>query len=103
MRSLTVGLAALCACGGSVSETLVPTPFEATTLATPTALQAPPSFADARRGGVLPPPPPPSEAPTLATPTALQAAPSFADERGGGVFLDVAGRPVRVRIDGSAY
>jgi len=70
MRSLIVGLAALCACGGSVSETLVPTPFEVT---------------------------------TLSTPMALQAAPSFADERGGGVFLDVAGRPVRVRIDGSAY
>lgn len=70
MRSLPVGLAALCACGGNVSETLVPTPFDVT---------------------------------TVSTPTALQAAPSFADERGGGVFLDVSGRPVRVRIDGSAY
>ncbi len=71
MRSLSVWLAlALCACGGSVSETLVPTPFDVT---------------------------------TLSTPMALQAVPSFADERGGGVFLDVSGRPVRVRIDGSAY
>lgn len=60
----------LCACGGSVSETLVPKAFDAT---------------------------------AVTTPMALQAAPSFADERGGGVFLDVAGRPVRLRIDGSSY
>lgn len=70
MRALLPGLVALLACGGSVSETLVPTPFDAT---------------------------------SITTPMALQAAPSFADERGGGVFLDVSGRAVRVRIDGSAY
>lgn len=70
MRALPVGLIVVCACGGSVSETLVPTPFDAA---------------------------------SVSTPMALQAAPSFADERGGGVFLDVSGRAVRVRIDGSAY
>ncbi|MBK7859178.1 MAG: hypothetical protein IPJ65_11270 [Archangiaceae bacterium] len=71
MRALVFGLvAALCACGGSVSETLVPSEFDVS---------------------------------TVSTPMALQAAPSFADERGGGVFLDVSGRAVRLRIDGSAY
>lgn len=71
LRRLRVGFTVLCiACGGSVSETLVPTPFDVT---------------------------------TVSTAMALQAAPSFADERGGGVFLDVSGRAIRVRIDGSAY
>ncbi|MBL8950873.1 MAG: cytochrome c [Myxococcaceae bacterium] len=71
MRAVNVWLAtALVACGGNVGETLVPTPFDVS---------------------------------TLSTPMALQASPSFADERGGGVFLDVSGRPVRVRIDGTAY
>jgi hypothetical protein len=69
VRALCLALV-LCACGGVVSETLVPTPFDVT---------------------------------TVSTPMALTAAPSFADERGGGVFLDVSGRAVRVRIDGSAY
>ncbi len=33
----------------------------------------------------------------------LAPSPSFADERGGGVFIDVGGRVVRLRIDGSGY
>ncbi len=69
MRACACALLLL-ACGGTATETLVPTPFDAT---------------------------------SVSTPMALQAAPSFADERGGGVFLDVSGRAVRVRIDGSAY
>ncbi|MCC6335761.1 MAG: hypothetical protein IT380_17430 [Myxococcales bacterium] len=32
---------------------------------------------------------------------ALSAAPSFADERGGGIFVDLAGRVVRMRANGS--
>jgi hypothetical protein len=37
---------------------------------------------------------------TLATPLALAADPSFADERGGGLFIDLAGRVVRLHADG---
>lgn len=36
-----------------------------------------------------------------ATPLALAASQAFGDERGGGVFVDVAGRAVRLRIDGT--
>jgi hypothetical protein len=35
------------------------------------------------------------------TPLELSASPSFADERGGGVFVDLAGRVVRVRANGA--
>lgn len=31
----------------------------------------------------------------------LSIAPSFADERGGGIFIDPAGKPVRLRVDGT--
>lgn len=37
---------------------------------------------------------------TLGTDLDLSAAPSFADERGGGIFIDLAGRVVRVRPNG---
>lgn len=37
---------------------------------------------------------------TLTTSLDLSAAPSFADERGGGIFIDLAGRVVRVRPNG---
>lgn len=37
---------------------------------------------------------------TQGTPLELAATPAFADERGGGVFVDLAGRVVRVRANG---
>ncbi len=40
------------------------------------------------------------DAVSQATSLELSAAPSFADERGGGVFIDLAGRVVRVRTNG---
>jgi hypothetical protein len=58
----------LAGCGGSVSNTLNPAPFDA-----------------ALAQSALP----------------LSAVPSFADERGGGVFIDLAGRAVRLRYDGA--
>lgn len=66
---LLPGLAAVSlACGGQVSETLVPRAFDAT---------------------------------VIETPLNLSAVPSFADERGGGIFVDLSGRVVRVRTNGS--
>ena len=43
----------------------------------------------------------PFEAVTVASMLDLSATPSFADERGGGIFIDLAGRVVRVRSDGT--
>ena len=65
---LLVVLTLTLSCGGSVSEALIATPFEAVTVQ---------SMLD------------------------LSATPSFADERGGGTFIDLAGRVVRVRSDGT--
>ncbi|MEW6433306.1 MAG: hypothetical protein AB1730_17520 [Myxococcota bacterium] len=65
---LSLLLIATLGCGGQVSETLVPRPFD----------------------GVL-----------TESRLALSATPSFADERGGGIFVDLAGRVVRMRSNGS--
>lgn len=65
---LSLSLFALSGCGGQVSETLVPSPFDS--VVTESTL-------------------------------ALAATPSFADERGGGIFVDLAGRVVRLRSNGS--
>ncbi|MBL8923509.1 MAG: hypothetical protein JNJ54_31940 [Myxococcaceae bacterium] len=43
----------------------------------------------------------PVDVTTLAAMVDLSAAPSFADERGGGLFIDLAGRVVRLRSDGT--
>lgn len=65
---LTLSFFALSGCGGQVSETLVPRPFDS--VVTESSLS-------------------------------LSATPSFADERGGGIFVDLAGRVVRMRSNGS--
>jgi hypothetical protein len=43
----------------------------------------------------------PFDALTIDTALQLGASPSFADERGGGIFIDLSGRAVRVRADGT--
>ncbi len=43
----------------------------------------------------------PADVTSIASTIDLSAAPSFADERGGGFFIDLAGRVVRLRSDGS--
>ncbi|MCA3016153.1 MAG: hypothetical protein INH41_27535 [Myxococcaceae bacterium] len=43
----------------------------------------------------------PVDVTALAAPVDLSAAPAFADERGGGLFIDLAGRVLRLRADGS--
>ncbi len=43
----------------------------------------------------------PFDAVKVSTSLELSATPAFADERGGGVFIDLAGRVVRVRQDGT--
>ncbi|MDX2014106.1 MAG: hypothetical protein SFW67_28165 [Myxococcaceae bacterium] len=43
----------------------------------------------------------PVDVTTIASMVDLAATPAFADERGGGLFIDLAGRVVRLRVDGT--
>jgi hypothetical protein len=66
-------------------------------------LALPLSFCLAACGGVITETlsPAPVDVTTIASMVDLAATPAFADERGGGLFVDLAGRVVRLRLDGT--